>query len=127
LDAGPLAIEVRNDLGEPYAAAFDMFRLDDGRTVDEFSAHLDELRAALKAGTPYEDVVAIGYPPFATVWDQVEVRAHERVGVLEGIAEPGTYVIECTTPLYVIGEFIPVGEAGPIIVEAPATPTASPG
>ena len=114
--AGPLVVAARNELGEPYAAAFDMFRLEDGRTVEEFSAQMAMLRERVAAGDPYPSIVAIGYPTFAEVWNQVEVYPGE-TGTLEGVADAGIYVVECTTPLSVPGEFLPLGEAGPIVVE----------
>jgi hypothetical protein len=116
LPAGALTIAARNDLGEPYAAAFDMFRLIEGATPEEFTAHMSMVRERVAAGDPYSEIVAIGYPAFAEVWGQVEVQAGE-VGLLEGEAVAGTYMIECTTPLYVQGEFIPVAEAEPIVIE----------
>ncbi len=113
-EPGPVEIDARNELPPPYAVAFDMFSINEGHAFDEFVVDMDAIRLRLQS-EPYSDVLADGYPAYVTAFDQVEVRTGES-GQLTGTLAVGTYVIECTSPLEVEGEFLPIAEAGPIDV-----------
>jgi hypothetical protein len=92
-------------------AAFNVARLAEGTSFEEFSSHIrKEIRLA-EAGRP-----GLGHPSYAVPVFEVLLEAGERGRLVGTVDESGTYVLACARVFEEVGELRPAGALGPVEV-----------
>jgi hypothetical protein len=85
---GPFVLDVHN--GTPAAAGFDLFRIGDLGSAEDFVTHIEAERASALAGDPFR-----GPPIWATHIVGSDVLVSGASATLKGTVEPGTYAVVC--------------------------------
>lgn len=88
IEPGPFVLDVHN--GTPAAAGFDMFRIGQAASVEDFVTHVEAERSSALAGEPF-----LGPPIWATHIVGSDLLDSGTSATLEGTAAPGPYAVVC--------------------------------